>query len=195
MCYYLGISHQELQMENLLVATGLALDAFAVSICTGISLEDVTRRHVFRVAFHFGLFQFGMPIIGYFLAASFRDYIMDFDHWIAFILLGIIGGKMLLESLDRKEEVSCKDRTRGLTLILLSIATSIDALAVGSAYAFLGRPIILTAMMTGLITATLSALGVTGGQRLGQKFGKFMEATGGIVLISIGLKILFKHLY
>jgi len=170
-------------MENLLVATGLALDAFAVSICAGISLEDVTCRHVFRVAFHFGLFQFVMP------------FIMDFDHWIAFILLGIIGGKMLLESLDRKEEVSCKDRTRGLTLILLSIATSIDALAVGSAYAFLGKPIILTAMMTGLITATLSALGVTGGQRLGQKFGKLMEATGGIVLISIGLKILFEHLY
>ena len=178
-------------MENLLVATGLALDAFAVSICAGISLEDVTCRHVFRVAFHFGLFQFGMPIIGYFLAASFRDYIMDFDHWIAFILLGSIGGKMLLESLDRKEEVSCKDRTRGLTLILLSIATSIDVLAVGSAYAFLGKSIILTAM----ITATLSALGVTGGQRLGQKFGKLMEATGGIVLISIGLKILFEHLY
>ncbi|NLT44362.1 MAG: manganese efflux pump [Thermotogaceae bacterium] len=182
-------------MENLFVATGLALDAFAVSICTGISLEDVTHRHVFRVSFHFGLFQFGMPIIGYLLASSFRNYIMDFDHWIAFILLGIIGGKMLLESFDGKEEASCKDRTRGLTLILLSIATSIDALAVGSAYAFLGKRIILTAVMTGFITAMLSALGIKGGQRLGQKFGKLMEAVGGIVLISIGTKILFEHLH
>ncbi|MDD4826358.1 MAG: manganese efflux pump, partial [Mesotoga sp.] len=90
---------------------------------------------------------------------------------------------------------SCKDRTRGLTLILLSIATSIDALAVGSAFAFLGKRIILTAVMTGFITAMLSALGIKGGQRLGQKFGKLMEAVGGIVLISIGTKILFEHLH
>ncbi|HOP37326.1 manganese efflux pump MntP family protein [Mesotoga prima] len=174
---------------------GLALDAFAVSICTGISLPNVTGRHVFRVSFHFGFFQFGMPLIGVFLAAGFRDFIVDFDHWIAFILLAAIGGEMLYESFENQGEETCKDRTKGLTLILLSVATSIDALAVGSAYAFLEKPVIETAIMTGVITASLSAIGVTGGQRIGQKLGRAMEAAGGTVLIAIGAKILLEHLF
>jgi putative Mn2+ efflux pump MntP len=194
-CYYLvNLTTGALDGESV-SCYGLALDAFAVSICTGISLPNVTGRHVFRVSFHFGFFQFGMPLIGVFLAAGFRDFIVDFDHWIAFILLAAIGGEMLYESFENQGEETCKDRTKGLTLILLSVATSIDALAVGSAYAFLEKPVIETAIMTGVITASLSAIGVTGGQRIGQKLGRAMEAAGGTVLIAIGAKILLEHLF
>jgi len=183
-------------MEIVLVALGLAMDAFAASICIGLTLDRVTSRRLFRVAFHFGFFQFLMPIIGWYSGNEFGGFVEKFDHWIAFGLLSLVGTKMILGVFEKKDsrENVCKDRTRGLPLVVMSLATSIDALAVGAAYAFLNRPIIEVAIFTGIITSTLSFLGMKGGQKIGEKFGKIMGLFGGIILLSLGAKILIEHL-
>jgi len=186
-------------MINLIfIPISLAFDAFAVSICLGISCGKISKRQVFRVSFHFGLFQFGMPVIGWFGANYFRSLIESFDHWVAFGLLAFIGLHMIKESFDSKKDSACPiekhDKTKGVSLIIYSIATSIDALAAGIALSFLNIDIWIPAMIAGISTFILSFAGAFAGSKLGVKFGRIMEMIGGIILISIGIKILMEHL-
>jgi putative Mn2+ efflux pump MntP len=183
-----------LDLFNILViALGLSMDAFAVSIATGLSLEKVTPRHTFRMAFHFGLFQFLMPVIGWLAGSQLAGYIERYDHWIAFGLLCFVGGKMLWESRQLDEDRSTADPTRGVMLVTLSIATSIDALAVGLSMAFLRVSVWMPSIVIGIITAALSTFGIIWGGRIGSRWSHWAETAGGIVLILIGLKILLSH--
>jgi manganese efflux pump family protein len=183
-----------LDLLNILaIAAGLSMDAFAVSIATGLSLEKVTHRHTFRMAFHFGLFQFLMPVIGWFAGSYLAGYIEQYDHWIAFGLLGFVGGKMLWESMQKAEKRSTADPTRGVMLMTLSIATSIDALAVGLTMAFLRVPVWLPSIVIGVVTACLSTIGIYFGSRIGNRWSHWAEIAGGVVLILIGVKILLSH--
>jgi putative Mn2+ efflux pump MntP len=177
------------------IALGLAMDAFAVAIATGLTLPEVTRRHTFRLAFHFGLFQFLMPVLGWFAGSQLAAYIGGFDHWLAFGLLAFVGGKMLWES--RHDEEARRDRrdpTRGWTLVTLSLATSIDALAVGLSLAFLGESIWAPSVVIGLVAAALTTVGLKFGSRFGSRCGKWAEILGGCVLLLIGARILAGHL-
>jgi putative Mn2+ efflux pump MntP len=177
------------------IALGLAMDAFAVSIAVGSNLPRVTFGHFFRLSFHFGLFQFLMPIIGWYGGTKIAGHIQHFDHWIAFGLLLFIGGKMIYESFAKKDEVAyVNDPTRRWSLILLSVATSIDALAVGLSIAMLNYKIWFASVIIGIVAAVLTALGMAFGRRLGATFGKRMELVGGLILIAIGLKILLGHM-
>jgi len=172
------------------IAVGLAADAFAVSIVAGLTLRAVTPRHVFRLAFHFGLFQFLMPILGWFAGDALAGYIHEYDHWVAFALLCYVGGKMLWEARCQKKAESAADPTRGLRLVTLSVATSIDALAVGISMAFIGVSVWFPSAIIGLVTATLTSCGILFGSRIGSRWGQWAEIGGGIVLILIGFKVL-----
>jgi putative Mn2+ efflux pump MntP len=173
------------------------MDAFAVAIATGIALGTVSGRQTFRLAFHFGLFQFLMPVIGYLAGRTVGPYIEGYDSWLAFVLLGYIGGKMVYEGIrgNGEEGNGGKDPTRGMSLIALSVATSIDALAVGISLGVLRNGgIVYPGVVIGLVAATFTVAGLHLGKRLGNVFGKRMEVVGGLVLIGIGLKILFDYL-
>ena len=179
------------------IAVGLAMDAFAVAIATGIALGKVSGRQTFRLAFHFGLFQFLMPVIGYLAGMTVEWWMKAYDHWLAFVLLGFIGGKMVYEGIWGGEEEGNggKDPTRGMSLVLLSVATSIDALAVGVSLGVLHTDrIVYPGIVIGIVACTFTAAGLHLGKRLGTVFGKRMEVAGGLVLIGIGVKILFDHL-
>lgn len=176
------------------LAVGLSMDAFAVSIATGLSLGKVTKRQVFRLAFHFGLFQFLMPILGWLAGATLAAQISEFDHWVAFGLLAFVGAKMLWEARGGDSAIS-GDPTRGLRLVTLSVATSIDALAVGMSMALVGVSVWFPSVVIGIITASLTAVGIVFGSRIGPRWGQWAEAVGGIVLILIGVKILLEHLF
>jgi putative Mn2+ efflux pump MntP len=178
----------------LAIALALAMDALAVAIVIGLSLEHLTGRHVLRLSFHFGLFQALMPVTGWLAGHAVRSYIQDYDHWIAFALLAFVGGKMVLSAARGEgEKRSAADPTRGWDLVLLSVATSIDALAVGLSLAMLGIPIVYPALVIGIVAASLTALGMALGRRLGTLWGRRVEAAGGLVLIAIGLKIVIEH--
>jgi putative Mn2+ efflux pump MntP len=184
-----------LDLFNILViAVGLSMDAFAVSIATGLALEEVTPRHAFRISFHFGLFQFLMPVIGWLAGLKLAGYIQEWDHWVAFGLLAFVGGKMLWEARQLKDERSANDPTRGVTLVTLSIATSIDALAVGLTMAFLGVSVWIPSVIIGLVAALFSSFGIRFGGKIGSRWSRIAEVGGGIVLILIGLNILRAHL-
>ncbi len=176
------------------IAIGLAMDAFAVSIATGLTLDRVTPRHTFRIAFHFGLFQFLMPIIGWFAGRELSQYIVNYDHWIAFVILSFIGGKMFWEASSDDEDKMLKDPTRGWTLITLSVATSLDALAVGVSMALLNVSVWTPSLVIGLVTASLCTLGILFGSKLGSRWSHWAEILGGAALVCIGLKILLDHL-
>lgn len=177
------------------ISLGLAMDAFAVSLATSAVLRSVTGRHYFRFAFHFGLFQFLMPIMGWLLGSSVAGRLADYDHWIAFALLGFIGGKMIVEALrDHEPGFRAADPTRGWSLVALSVATSIDALAVGIGFALLAINIWLVSLVIGVVAAAMSALGMRFGGRLGVRFGSRMELAGGLILIAVGVHILVEHL-
>jgi manganese efflux pump family protein len=176
------------------IALGLAMDAFAVSIAAGLTVNAVTPRHVFRVAFHFGLFQFMMPVVGWLAGGPLAKQVGGFDHWLAFVLLACVGGKMLWEARSGKHRSNRRDPTRGLTLVTLSLATSLDALAVGLSMALLGVRIWIPSVVIGIVTAALSAIGITCGSRIGSRWEHWAEAAGGVVLILIGLRVLFAHL-
>src|SRR5512145_1374523 len=178
------------------LACALAMDAFAVAIVTGLTLEPMTRRHVFRLAFHFGLFQALMPTIGWFAGKAVYRYIAAFDHWVAFGLLAFVGGKMLLEAFDSEDEhrTTATDPTSGWSLVVLSIATSIDALAVGLSLAMIGAAIVVPAIVIGLVAAAFTAVGMGLGRRVGAIWGKRVEVLGGVILVGIGVKILLDHL-
>jgi len=178
----------------LLIALSMAMDAFAVSLGAGTTLQNVGYRPVFRLSFHFGLFQFAMPVIGWYLGSSIEPVIAPYDHWIAFGLLTFVGVRMLLSGIDGNNSSLKTDPSRGMTLVLLSIATSIDALAIGLTLAIMKVDIWYPAVVIGVVTGLLSLIGLRMGNTLGEKFGKRMEIAGGIVLILIGLRIVASHL-
>jgi putative Mn2+ efflux pump MntP len=176
------------------IAIALAMDAFAVALGAGLILPQLTGRHLFRFGFHFGLFQALMPVLGWLAGTSIRAQIEAFDHWLAFGLLSLVGGKMLWEAWrGDADEPREGDPTRGLSLVMLSIATSIDALAVGLSLAVLGVTIWTPALVIGLIAGALTVCGMLLGRRLGQAWGPRVEIFGGLVLIMIGMKILLEH--
>jgi len=177
------------------IATGLAMDAFAVSIAVGLALKRVTGRQAFRLSFHFGLFQFLMPIIGWLAGLTVERWIASFDHWIVLGLLAFIGIKMIRGSFQKDEHhADVADPTRGASLVMLSLATSIDALAVGLSLALLKVKIWYPAVVIGIVAGLLTLIGMRLGQRLGSVFGKRMEAIGGLILLFIGCKIVWEHL-
>lgn len=179
-------------LELIFISIGLAMDAFAVSICKGLSVKKVKAKHYFITGGYFGGFQAIMPLIGYLLGISFQNLIVSIDHWIAFILLGIIGINMIKESLGDDENIN--DSFSFKDMLPLAIATSIDALAIGITFAFLKVNIILAVFLIGTITFVFSALGIKIGSIFGDKFKNKAELIGGIVLIIIGIKILLEHL-
>jgi len=176
------------------IAFALAMDAFAVAV--GVSLKEMTRRQAFRLAFLFGFFQFMMPILGWLAGQSLFRYIHAFDHWVAFGLLLFIGGRMAFESFRASEKAEKKvaDPTKGLSLFILSLATSIDALAVGLSFAALHLTILYPAIVIGITCFLITAIGTKVGPLLGQLIGKRAELAGGLILIGIGIKILVEHL-
>jgi len=179
------------------IGIGLSMDAFAVAIAVSVALGTLTPRQLFRLSFHFGLFQAMMPIIGWMAGRSVGAWMVQWDHWVAFGLLAFVGGKAIREALreDNDGHLAEADPTRGLNLVILSIATSIDALAIGLSFALLDVSVVYPCLLIGLITGGLTLLGMRLGSRLGTRFGRRVEILGGLVLIGIGLKILFQHLW
>lgn len=184
--------------ELFILAVGLSMDAFAVAVCKGLSLKKVCPRHMVIVGLWFGGFQALMPLIGYLVGAQFRESITAFDHWIAFVLLALIGGNMIREAFSKEEECDeCSDTDNSLhirSMFPMAVATSIDALAVGVSFAFLKVEIVPAISFIGIITFLLSGLGVKIGSLFGLRFKSKAELAGGIILILIGLKILLEHL-
>jgi len=201
-----------------LIAVGLAMDAFAVSVSTGMTCCDFNRMHNLRMSLLFGLFQCAMPIAGFLCATRFRSYIENFDHWIAFLLLVFIGGKMLWEAITSPDEkalledaAACPVPSEGTVtgrkgkmavdmlsakrLLILAVATSIDALAVGVSMAFLEVDIWWPAALIGVVAFVFSYAGGLLGRRIGPLLGKIAEIAGGLILIGIGIKILLDHLF
>ena len=176
----------------LLIAVGLAMDSLAVSISGGIVMRPFCMRQSLRLALTMGGSQGGMTLLGWLMGVSFSSYITTFDHWIAFILLGFLGGKMIYESFEEEETTISSFSTK--TLLTLGVATSIDALAVGVSMAFLKTSIYFPAFIIGFVTFALSLIGVIGGYRFGKIKGINVELFGGIILIAIGVKILIEHL-
>ncbi len=181
-------------LEVLLIALGLAMDAFAVCLGAGTTQHINGPRPVFRLSFHFGLFQALMPILGWLLGSTVQRWIAPFDHWVAFALLAFVGVRMIRSGLDPTAEGLATDPSRGATLIMLSVATSIDALAVGLSLAVLSAGIGYPAIVIGIVAAAMSLLGIFLGGRLGKTFGKRMEVIGGLILIGIGLRVVISHL-
>lgn len=177
------------------IAVALAMDAFAVALSAGVLLDPITRRQLFRLGFHFGLFQGGMPVIGWLAGISLKRFVTVYAPWIAFALLAFVGGKMIYEAItDHDEERQRKDPTKGMTLIVLSIATSIDALAVGFSLSLLGVSIWTPAAAIGIVTALLTVSGMLLGRKIGTIWGGRVEILGGLLLLGIGLKILLQSL-
>lgn len=200
-------------IELVLIAVGLSLDSFAVSISHGLCMKKVSFKNALIIGLYFGIFQAAMPLLGYLLGSQFADIIGDFDHWIAFILLAFIGGKMIFESFKKEgcadrvcPKITCKDREcpgrpdegevslAFKKMLPLAIATSIDALAAGVSFAFIKVQIVPAVGLIGVITLMLSMIGVKVGSIFGAKFKKKAELIGGLILVLMGLKILIEHL-
>lgn len=179
--------------ELFVLAAGLSMDAFAVAVCKGLSIRQLKLRHAVVVGAWFGAFQALMPAVGWLLGSAFADRIAAVDHWIAFILLALIGGNMIRESRSRDEE-NCDPSLSILNMFLLAVATSIDALAVGITFAFLRVDIVPAVTLIGACTFLISAVGVKIGNVFGVRYKARAELFGGAVLILIGLKILLEHL-
>ena len=180
-------------LEIVLIAVSLAMDAFAVSVCKGLSMKKMSWKKAIIVGLYFGVFQAFMPLIGFLLGISFESFVNQIDHWIAFILLSLIGINMLKEAFSKKEE-ECDDNIGFKTMLVLAIATSIDALAVGITFAFLRVNIVFAVLVIGILTFLISLIGVKIGNKFGDKYEKKAEIAGGIILILMGLKILLEHL-
>lgn len=180
------------------ISLSLAMDAFSVSVVAGAKLKTPTPRQYFRLSFHFGLFQFMMPILGYYSGVMIASIICCYDHWIALAILSLIGLKMIWESFRKRPDndySDCRDPSRGLTLIMLSIATSIDAAAIGFSLAALGIPVLKPSIIIGIVCAFCSAFGILLGSKIGTHIDVWAERAGGIVLILIGIKILTEHIF
>ena len=183
-------------MTVLGIAVALAMDALAVALATGVSLKRVSFRQTFRLAWHFGLFQAMMPVIGWAGGLTVRSYIEQYDHWIAFGLLALVGGNMLKEALGKDEQRrQRRDPTRGLTMVMLATATSIDALAVGLSLSMINVSIWMPAAVIGVVALVFTAAGMHIGRLISSapRFSNYAEACGGIVLFAIGFKILHDH--
>lgn len=178
--------------ELFILAVGLSMDAFAVSVCKGLSVKKLRPKHMLIAGLYFGGFQALMPLIGYFLGVQFQSLIQDFDHWIAFVLLSLIGANMIKESRESADELN--DSFGVKAMLPLAVATSIDALAVGVTFAFLQVNIVSAVSFIGVTTFILSAVGIRIGNIFGAKYKSRAELVGGIVLILMGLKILLEHL-
>jgi putative Mn2+ efflux pump MntP len=182
----------------LAVALSLSMDAFAVAISCGISVHDFRFIHSLKIGLYFGVFQFGMPVLGYLLGSGIRSLIEKYDHWIAFIMLAFLGGKMLYEAFagkDEEEENCCaKARLTAGRLTVLAVATSIDALIIGITIALTGREILFTSAIIGITCFVLSAAGGMLGKLCGKAFSRHASVVGGIILIVIGIQMLFEHL-
>lgn len=178
----------------LIIAIGLSMDCFAVALGAGLSLGKISKIQVLRLALSFGSFQAVMPVIGWLVGRTVIDYVAPYDHWVAFGLLAVIGGHMLWEFFEKKEKTEAVDVTRGVRLLILSIATSIDSLAVGLSFAFLNVNIWVAVAIIGLVAFIVTAVGVIIGRKVGQLIGRWAELAGGIILIGIGLRILLSHL-
>lgn len=196
-------------LELFILAVGLSMDAFAVSICKGLALPKINLKSSVIVGLWFGFFQGFMPLIGYLLGVNFRQYIVSIDHWIAFVLLAFIGGNMIKEALSKDDEeealgaeseycVASEDNMKEIlgakSMFLLAIATSIDALAMGVTFAFLNVNIVPAVCFIGIVTFSFSAVGVKIGNVFGLKYKSKAEIAGGIILILLGCKILIEHL-
>lgn len=188
-------------LELFIIAVGLSMDAFAVAVCKGLSMKKISIRKAGIVGLYFGAFQGGMPLIGYFLGVQFQDKITSIDHWVAFILLGIIGINMIKESrnsscevaVDALDDMNEDNPLAFKNMSVLAVATSIDALAVGITFAFLNVHITPAVSFIGIVTFILSVIGVSIGNVFGQKFKSRAEFVGGIILVLMGTKILFNH--
>lgn len=177
----------------IVIAVGLAMDAFAVSIVSGATYRQLHVKHALRIALFFGGFQAVMPLIGSLAGLTLKEHIVDYDHWIAFGLLTAVGGKMIYESFKIEKAEKKFDPTSLITLLALSVATSIDALAVGITLSLIATSIIEAVIIIGVVTFVLSYLGVAIGKRFGHFFESKIEIFGGIILIGIGIKILLEH--
>ncbi len=183
-------------LDILMIAVALAMDAFTVALAVGLHLSArgrVAPRQYFRLSFHFGLFQFLMPIVGWAAGTTIRQYIESFDHWIAMVLLSYIGIKMIREA-RRQDEYTRDDPTRGMSLIVLSVATSIDALAMGLSLALLGVGIVYPSVIIGIVAAAFTFSGLFLGRKLGMRWRSKIAVLGGLILIGIGVKIVLEHL-
>ncbi len=178
----------------IIIALGLSMDAFAVSIVSGAAYKQLKIKHALRIALFFGGFQAIMPLIGYLAGLSIKTYITPYDHWVAFGLLSAVGGKMIYESFKIKSAEENLNPSNILILLVLSLATSIDALAIGITLSFLRVSLATAVSIIGLVTFVLSYLGVFIGKRFGHFFENKIEAIGGLILIGLGLKILIEHL-
>jgi putative Mn2+ efflux pump MntP len=177
-----------------LISIGLAMDAFAVSLCVGTAGQVEDLRGKLRLAAHFGIFQSGMTALGWLVGSTIIKYVEKFDHWIAFALLLYIGFNLIRSGFNKDGKAFEQDPSTGKTLVILSVATSIDAFAVGLTIALIGVPVLFTISMIGLITLALSLVGLLAGCKLGTVFGKRMEILGGLILIGIGVRIVATHL-
>ncbi len=180
-------------IDIFLIAVALSMDAFAVSVCKGLSVQKVGARHALTVGVYFGGFQALMPVLGFLLGFKFEAFITNVDHWIAFVLLGVIGGGMIKQAMSGEDD-KLDNSFSFKTMLPLALATSIDALAVGISFAFLGVNIITAALLIGVTTFVLSGAGIVVGNVFGAKYKSKAELAGGAVLILIGLKILLEHL-
>ena len=180
-------------VEILLISLGLAMDAFAVSVCKGLAMKKMSWKKAIIIGLYFGVFQAVMPTIGFFLGTTFERFITNIDHWIAFILLVGIGINMIKEAFDEESE-NRNDNVDIKTMLVLSIATSIDALAIGITFACLKMHILIPVITIGVTTFIISVIGVKIGNRFGDKYEKKAETMGGVILILLGKKILLEHL-
>jgi putative Mn2+ efflux pump MntP len=176
------------------IGIGLSMDAFAASMCKGLSMNEINHKKAVAIAGFFGISQALMPVLGWVLGIKFISYISPIDHWIAFGLLGAVGAKMIIDSFKTEKEEKCDEKFSYLDLFLLAIATSIDALVVGLSFGILGSPIVIASIVIGVTTFSMSFAGVYIGHYIGGKFRKVAEIIGGTALILIGLQILLQHL-
>lgn len=179
--------------ELLIIAVGVSMDAFAVSICKGLSVQNIRPKHAFTAALWFGGFQALMPVLGYFLGVSFADFVSDVDHWLAFILLGIIGSNMIRDSFHKEGSSAVDPDFSFKTMLAMAVATSIDALAIGVSFAFLKVNIWTAVLMIGMTTGLFSAIGIYIGNVFGNRYKSKAEFAGGFILVAMGLKILIDH--
>jgi len=180
-------------VEIILVSLGLSMDAFAVSICKGLSMKKLSIKNIIIIGLYFGIFQCIMPLIGYYLGSTLESFITSVDHWIAFLLFVFIGLNMIKDAFI-KNDIDSNDKVDFKTMIVLAVATSIDSLAIGLTLAFLNTNIIMSVLSIGITSFIVSVLGVLIGNKFGSRLGKKAQVIGGVVIIIIGLKILFEHL-
>ncbi len=183
------------QITTLLIAVGLAMDAFAVSLGIGTAGQANSRRAKFRLSFHFGFFQAGMTLLGWLAGSTVARFIGGIDHWVTLALLAYVGVNMIRSGLDKDGQTYCSDPSRGRTLLVLCVATSLDAMAVGLSFAMIGAQVLLPSIVIGVVTFGLSLIGLLAGCRLGELFGKRMEILGGLILVGIGVRIVVTHLF